>query len=163
MEVWKQIIEAPNYSVSNMARIKNNKTGRILSPSMHRKGYLQITLRVDKRPKTFLIHRLVAIAFVPNPNNLPEVNHKDGNKTNCNQKNLEWCTNGYNQEHKYRILGHESATYKPVVCVETGVVYKGICVAARAVGVGAQQLSDCLRGRYHTAGGLHWKYASEVS
>ena len=103
MEEWRTIIideEETNYEVSSNGLVRNKTTKHILKPQTINSGYLTITICLDnKRRKGMLIHRLVAIAFIPNENNYPEVNHKDEDKTNNNVENLEWCTSKYNQNY----------------------------------------------------------------
>lgn len=77
------------------------KFGRKLSPSDNGRGYLILGLMIDGRRVTHAVHRLVAMAYVANPDNLPEVNHKDGNKLNNHYSNLEWCERGDNIQHAY--------------------------------------------------------------
>ena len=85
----------PNYSVNHLGEVFNNKTGRKLKQTV-KKGYCLVYLYNEKGRKSFLTHRLVANAFIPNRNNLPEVNHKDENPMNNSVDNLEWCTRLYN-------------------------------------------------------------------
>lgn len=92
---------AENYKISNYARIRNNK-GRISNGHNHASGYKWISIY----PKQYLIHRLVALVFLQNPNNKPQVNHIDGNKHNNNLSNLEWCTNQENSQHAHNIGLH---------------------------------------------------------
>ena len=116
MEIWKQIEEYPNYEVSNLGNIKSKsrrvahhtvgsrlKKEKILIPAESKLGYLYVTLcRFDEEKfiqKSKTIHRLVAIAFIDNPENKPQVNHKDGNKLNNIPDNLEWNTASENSNH----------------------------------------------------------------
>lgn len=96
MEIWREIEEYPNYMVSNFGNVKSLKTNKILKQYKNNSGYLTIQLCKNGMVKGFLVHRLVAQAFLPNPNNLPEVNHKDENKTNNIVSNLEYCDHKYN-------------------------------------------------------------------
>ena len=98
MEEWKVITEFPNYEISSYGRIKN-KDGMILKPYVNHKGYLKIGLTKDKKCHKKRVHRLVAEAFIENPYNYPQVNHKDENKQNNCVYNLEWCTNQQNQNY----------------------------------------------------------------
>lgn len=86
------------YAISKQGEIINLKTNYILRPEVLKKGYLRVKLcfGINKR---FLVHRLVAMTYIPNPNNLPQINHKDGNKQNNSVTNLEWCNNDYNRDH----------------------------------------------------------------
>ena len=102
-EVWKIMKEHSNYEVSNLGKIKNKKTGRIRKTSINNKGYEQFIVYIDKKPKTFYVHRVVANNFLKNFNNLPEVNHKDENKLNNCVDNLEWCDGCYNLHYGTRI------------------------------------------------------------
>lgn len=88
MEHWKPIRDYKGlYEVSSCGRVRNVKTDRILK-LRNNKGYMEITLQ----GRTYLVHRLVADAFIPNPNNLPCIDHIDGDKTNNNADNLKWCS-----------------------------------------------------------------------
>ena len=96
MEVWRKIEGFENYSVSTYGRVRNDKSGRILqykSKTSPRKG---VTLSKGKIRFQASVHRLVAQAFLPNPENLPEVNHIDEDPSNNHVTNLEWCTHLYN-------------------------------------------------------------------
>lgn len=117
-EIWKPTFINPYYLISNKGRIKtvdrpiwckvNNsysiRKGKILTPSKtNSKHYWRVSIPseigVKESRKFYSIHRLVATAFIPNPQNLPQINHIDGNKDNNCVENLEWCDNGYNQQH----------------------------------------------------------------
>ncbi|WDS60601.1 homing endonuclease [Bacillus phage BC-7] len=96
---WYDIEGYPSYKVSNYGEIINMKTMKILRKDK-RKGYFSVRLSRDNVSKVFSVHRLVANAFKGNPENLPQVNHIDGNKENNHIDNLEWCTREYNLKHQ---------------------------------------------------------------
>lgn len=104
-EIWKNIEGYEGkYQVSNLGQVKSMiGQEKVLHPKKHRNGHLQIGLHKDKKRKTMYIHRLVAQAFIPNPDNLPCVNHKDENPSNNNVDNLEWCTQKYNCNYGTRV------------------------------------------------------------
>lgn len=104
-EIWKDIVDYEGiYQVSNLGNVRSivadeHYRSRILKPHSNGRGYLFVRLWKDKKGKAFLIHRLVALAFIPNPNNYPHVNHKSEVKTDNNVENLEWCTAKYNSNY----------------------------------------------------------------
>ncbi|MEM8674375.1 MAG: NUMOD4 domain-containing protein [Cyanobacteria bacterium P01_G01_bin.67] len=101
-EYWKDIEGFPNYQVSNHGRVKNNRTGKILKPYQTKKGYLTVGFWLNGKKKRLSIHRLVAQAFLPNSNNLPEVNHINGCKADNHLCNLEWVSCSANVSHAYQ-------------------------------------------------------------
>ena len=101
-EIFKDIEEYEGlYQISNLGRVKSLKYGkeRILKPAKDKKGYLYVCLYKQGKMKIYRVHRLVAQAFIPNPNNLPQVNHKDEDKTNNASSNLEFCDAKYNNNY----------------------------------------------------------------
>lgn len=101
-EIWRDIDGYEGkYQVSNWGRVRNVKRNIIIKPYLNHKGYEKVSLSRGTKGNTdkHRVHRLVALAFIPNPNDLPQVNHKDGNKRNNSVSNLEWCTNLQNAQH----------------------------------------------------------------
>ena len=103
MEHYKQIKDYENYSISNYGRIRNDKTGRILKSGKGGRGYFQVVLHKNGIGKTQKIHRLVALAFIPNMFGKRTINHIDGVKTNNFAINLEWATDKENTQHAWSI------------------------------------------------------------
>lgn len=104
-EEWRQVDGYDgDYEVSSFGRIKSYKKGlhKLLKIHFNIKGYPVVHItKLHTQPKSRSIHRLVGLTFIPNPENLPQINHKDGVKTNNNVSNLEWCDNTYNQRHAW--------------------------------------------------------------
>lgn len=103
IEKWKKIKEYENYEISNLGNVRSLKKQRILKPMLGE--YKKVALYKNGKRKFFRVHRLVAEAFLDNPNNYKIVNHIDGNKYNNFFSNLEWCTLSYNIKHSYDHLG----------------------------------------------------------
>lgn len=123
VEEWRNVVGYEGlYQISNLGRIKslrdnhNNPREKIMKQIFDKDGYLKTILSKNKKHKCFMIHRLVAIAFIPNPDNLPQINHKDENKTNNSVENLEWCDHKYNvnygtcQERKVKNTDYKKRT-----------------------------------------------------
>lgn len=166
MEIWKVIEGFHNYMVSNEGRIYSRKTNSIMKPTPDTKGYLRISFYENGKSRTFKVHRLVAQAFIPNPENLPQVNHKDENKSNNAVSNLEWCTNSYNRNYgtateRTRLANTNcKSTSAPVKCLETGEIFPSLMEAERKTG--AKNIFWCCKGKRNTSGGFHWEYAGNV-
>ena len=112
--VSKKITDFPTYSITTDGRIFSHKTGIFLKCCTNPEGYIRITLRNVHHEKKYLLHRLVALAFIPNPENKEQVNHKDMNKSNNSVENLEWITNRENKIHSlnnYRVTNIISFPY----------------------------------------------------
>ena len=102
VEIFKKLDINQNYSVSNLGRVRNDKTNKFLSPR-DLEGYKRVSIYVNGKATDLRIHRLVATAFIPNLNNKPQVNHINGNRSDNCVTNLEWCTNAENVKHAYKI------------------------------------------------------------
>ena len=136
-EEWKSITGYEGlYEVSNLGRVRNIKTHKLVMQSVVVSGYKRVTLYKENKPKTKLVHRLVAEAFLPNPNNLMIVNHKDENKLNNIVTNLEWCTQSYNTSYHYN--GHIAKSISKYIVLKVSqdgssvTRYHNILGAARA-------------------------------
>lgn len=165
-EIWKQIKEHPKYSVSNFGRVRNDERGIILKPfKIGTKGKGNQYFAVDLYPsRSVRVHRLVAMAFIPNTDNKPEVNHKDGDHFNNQVSNLEWvtgsenCYHAYNTLNRKRLFGADNPYSRRVVRIEDGKVFGSLIEAARECGIGRSSISKCVLGQREKAGGFHWKY-----
>lgn len=174
-EIWKPIIIEQNgtlydytglYEVSNMGRVRSLKDNhgehreKILKSGYDNNGYCTVVLYKNRKTKGFLVHRLVATAFVPNPENLPVVNHLDECKSNNHVENLEWCTVQQNTKYssyKYKglLTGDKNPNSKKVVCLETENVFTTVKEAKEWC---HGDVAQCCNGRSKTAGGYHWMW-----
>jgi hypothetical protein len=107
-EIWVTIKDFDKYQISNLGRIKSSYYNKVLKPAKDPHGYLHVSLYKNGIGHTKNIHIIVARTFIPNPNNLPEINHIDGIKINCAATNLEWSTRSENEKHA-RKIGLKSA------------------------------------------------------
>ena len=162
MEEWKDIKGYEGlYQISNKGRVKslgNNKTRKekIRDGKIGNRGYKKISLCKNGKEKKYSIHRLVAEAFLPNPDNLPVVNHKDENKLNNNVENLEWCTQAYNVNYS-----HNNCKSRKIQCVETQQIFDSsediICKMFNGKGY-SSNIREHLRGRTKSCYGYHFKF-----
>ena len=174
-EQWKDIKYLNGYLISNMGRImslpkKTHKKEKIIMiPKKEKNGYLTITIN----RKTYKLHRLVAEAFIPNPNNYPCVNHKDENKHNNRVSNLEWCTQQYNalhavnngklphisEEARSRISKAASeSNRRPVACITTGHEFRSVRDACKHFNVTSDTVIRSAKKHVPTRNGLQFEY-----
>ena len=160
-EIWTPVVGYEGvYEVSNMGRVRN-RFGKIMMKRFNHKGYHRVYLTKNGEPKYVAVHRIVGKAFIPNPENKPQINHKNGVKTDNRVENIEWCTNEENLEHSMNVL-HQNRGSKPVICIETGKRYCSMRQAAIGIGAkGCGGISACCNGKANTASGYHWRYADE--
>ena len=145
------------YAITSCGKVWSYRRNRFLKARDKGDGYVKVTL-TDRNGKAQdrSIHRLVAEMYIPNPDNLPEVNHKNEDKAKNNVQNLEWCTRQYNNSYGTRIDKFAKAVGKRVVCLETGISYESASAAGRALGIDISNISRATRYSTYTAGGYHW-------
>ena len=169
-EVWKDIEGYEGlYQVSNLGNVLRLPYKRPLKPSV-RCGYYRIALSKNNNSKWYSLHRLVAKAFIPNPDNLPEINHKDGNKSNNCVDNLEWCSRKENMHHARRMglwivtermkngLDQSKVTYQYDKNGNFIKCFNSAAEASRKLGINSGNLHSCCIGIRKTAGGYIWSY-----
>lgn len=173
IEIWKTIEDYPLYEISNRGNVKsldrivNNKSksnyykkGCLLKIIINGVGYPSVSLCRDGSSKIFLIHRLVANAFLEKKENLNIINHIDGNKLNNNVENLEWCDYSHNLIHAYKTTRkskkgldnkrtgtfNEYKTSKPIIDLQTGIFYGSVAEAAYSKNINPETLRGYLKG-----------------
>lgn len=162
-EVWKVVESHPEFEVSNTGKVRN-KRGKILSNKPNKCGYVRIGLgKKYGKNKTIAAHRLIAEAFIPNPENKPQVDHIDNIKHHNNIENLRWVTQGENikSNWEYRKVNNIKPQKRKIVCVETNKVYNSYKEAADDYNIHDKRIYDALVGIQITAGGVHWKYVED--
>jgi hypothetical protein len=160
-EIWREIPleltnNKKNYFISSYARFKNTK-GRIITDYKHSSGYKRLSIEC----KSFLLHRLVAITFIPNLENKEQVNHIDGNKLNNNLENLEWVTNTENQIHKIKIglYKGEKAIIQYDLNMKKVNQFKSIIIASKTLNISVKIISSNCRGKTKNPKcGYHFRY-----
>lgn len=148
------------YGITSCGKVWSYKTNKFISQRYDKYGYLRVTImNDDKKMKTLLVHKLVALAYIPNPDGKETVNHKDENKENNCVSNLEWMTRRENLNYGTRGERQSEKISKPVRCIETGIIYKNARVASKEIGIDATNIYNCVNGKRKTAGGFHWERA----
>lgn len=172
-EVWKTIDNFETYQISNYGNVKSlnyHRTGKekFLNLNTDKNGYRYVILYKDKKPHTFKVHRLVAQAFIDNPDNLPQVNHKDENPANNYAENLEWCDCTYNNNygtHKEKVS--KANTNDPTKSKKVKqytlngdfvAEYPSVMEVSRQFGYGQAFISRCAVGNCNSAYGYKWAY-----
>lgn len=164
MEIWRWISEYEGrYQISSYGNVRslcNPQKVIIRKLKINHDGYYAVTLFDGLSRQTFLVHRLVAQHFIPNPLNKSEVNHLDFNKTNNRLENLEWCTGEENLVHAYQ--HGRSNIGKPVEQLSKSGIpvreYKSISDARKKSGIGSKEIRNCALGISRSAGGYLWRF-----
>ena len=173
IEQWRSIEEYENlYQISNYGNVKNHKN-QLLKP-MNDGNYLNVDLYKNEKKKRYKIHRLVAKAFIPNPEDKKEVNHIDGNKLNNKYSNLEWVTPSENMIHAFKkglakvnknMQGkfgeiNPNSIIRLQYDINGNFIKKWSCAKEieRQLGIHHSHISKCCKGKLKTAGGYIWRY-----
>ena len=177
-ELWKPVKGYETlYEVSNLGNVRSldkkvkNKYGyrympsKIMKPYKNKLGYLQVRLYKDGKNKNCYIHRLVAEAFLPNPNQYKEINHKDENPSNSIATNLEWCDRKYNINYgshnekmslkKSKVVIQMDKNYEPLNAFDS------LQQIQKTLGFSSGNICECCNGRRNSAYGYIWRYADE--
>lgn len=162
-EIWKDVVGYEGiYKVSNFGKVlsisyRNKEYSKIRLNQIDNYGYSVIDLFLCKKRRNVKVHRLVAIAFIPNPENKPQVNHKDGNKLNNHVFNLEWCTDSENNIHAYKIglkfmscdlkIKIAKIKSKKIINNKTGIIYDSLTDACKKEKISQSYLWKILKGK----------------
>ena len=148
----------PRYRVTKNGEVFNDK-GHRLKPERTRNGYLRVSLSNDEiKHKRFSVHRLVASAYIPNPDNLREVDHINEDKTDNRVENLRWSTTLDNLMHSGVIEKASVAKFTRVLCITTGETFDSVKQAAEYYGLHHSNIVACCNGRRALCGGKQWRY-----
>lgn len=175
-KIWKEIPGYEEYYlISNFGEVYSKISGKILKTFKNNNGYLMLSLKGKK----YLVHRLVGITFIFNPNNYSQINHRDGNKENNSADNLEWCSPSYNLKEAYRLGLNYNSEKKRKACSKNGVIASKSCrkeinqfdmqgnfikrwgsimEASRKLKIDSSCISKCCRGKRKSIGGYTWRF-----
>ena len=183
-EIWKDVKDYEGlYQVSNLGRVKSLDRyipntngvgvrmikGVILKTTINNSGYETLALHRDGRTKRFLVHRLVGLTFIPNPENLSDINHIDENKFNNCVDNLEWMSHIDNMNYgdrnkkagenrKGKLILSEGSNASKVINLDTNKIFGSIKEASMFYDINASGISQNCRGKSSNCGGYHWMY-----
>ena len=161
VETFVKIDGFENYEVSNLGKVRNIKSGRILKSHLNHNGYLKHSLYKHDKQKELFLHRIIAIAFIDNPEKKPQVNHIDENKLNNDLSNLEWCTERENLIHGTRTKRVAEKLSQKVIKLDLNDnilnVFKSMGQAERETGVPRSGISACCNGKRKSAGRFKWR------
>lgn len=159
---WREVKEYANYEVNQFGEIRHKKRKKILKPRSNNGGYQYVNFKINGKNTNFAVHRIVANAFIPNPNGYTEVNHKDYDKTNNYVNNLEWVSSSQNKQHSYLKKENKKSRGKAVnQYTKDGVfikTFETITDAAEELGCCVAAISNCCLGRAKTSQGFRWSF-----
>lgn len=178
---WVKLAVNENYSINENGEVKNNKTNKLLKQSQHKNGYMSVSIKITNGSyKQYYVHRLIAETFLPNLDNLTDVNHKDYNKQNNSVENLEWCSRSDNLKHSYNyenrnknrehakklaMRNHEKMNIKVTQRTLSGdfvAEYNSMREAEEKTGIPIQNISSVTSGKRRSAGGYIWEKSDGI-
>lgn len=151
-----EIKNFPGYFITEEGHVWSANKKIFLKEYLTYNGYLRVNLYKDGKRYSKRLHRIVAETFIPNPNNLSQVNHKDENKTNNCVNNLEWCDSKYNNNYGTKTERLKISMGKKIKCIETNIIYNSACEAERETGISNGNINQACHGKRNHAGGYHW-------
>lgn len=178
-EIWKTYPEFPFIEASNLGRVrikdrvttrsngrKYHIKGHVLKQQTNKNGYMYVQFSMNGKHFSRLVHRVIAITFLPNPNNLPEVNHKDNNRTNNSVDNLEWCTRQYNQDYKKSFGASPSQVQgRPVIAINQETLeifwFESQHEAARQLDIYNSNINKVVKSELNKTGNCWFCYADK--
>lgn len=159
---WREVKEYSNYEVNQLGEIRHKKRQKILKPRDNNGGYQYVNFKINGKNTNFAVHRIVANAFIPNPNGYTEVNHKDYNKKNNCVDNLEWVSSSQNKQHSYLKQENKKSRGKAVNQYTKGGIFlktfDSVSDAAKELGCCVAAISNCCLGRTKTSQGFRWSF-----
>ena len=163
-EIWKDIKGYEGlYQISNFGYIKSlhysgGTKQKIMKFGKDKDGYLQIILTKNKKHKVYKVHRLVAQTFIPNPDNLPQINHRDENKQNNNVNNLEWCSNKYNSNYGTKNDWNKKKVAQYDLNGNFIKQYRSIIEASKEINKNHSHISQCCHHQRKSSYGFKWEF-----
>ncbi|AIS73874.1 HNH endonuclease [Lactobacillus phage Ldl1] len=177
--IWKTYPEFPFVEVNQFGEVRTKDhyvrgkngskrliKGRVLKQQLSNRGYIYVVFSMNNKIINLYVHRIVVTCFIPNPDNLPEVNHKDNNPTNNAVSNLEWCTRQYNNDYKKNFgTSPVEVSGRPVIAINLDsfkvLWFESQSEAARQLGVYITNVTKVTKGKLHKTGGCWFCYADE--
>ena len=164
--MWRPVLGYEGiYEINRLGEIRRIKSGRILRGYMGRDGYKRVSLTANGQTKPFLLHRLLAVAYIPNPLNYPCINHKDEDKSNNSLDNLEWCTHRYNLNYGTHNARANESRKKPISQYSKDGKFirdwDSVTDLRNETGADITHVSSCCRGKRKSANGYCWQYKNE--
>ena len=161
VETFVKIEGFENYEVSNLGKVRNIKSGIMLKPWITKDGYLRHCLYKHNKRKNLLLHRIIATAFIDNPEKKPQINHIDENKLNNDLSNLEWCTERENAIHGTRTKRVAEKCFKKVIQLDLNDnvlnEFESMTQAEQETGASVSHISSCCNGKRKSAGRFKWR------